>query len=90
MKVVSKAGKYFVSSTGQTETCGIYMVANADEVVEVEVEVLDVSCENQGLVVVSHDFPGKMLSIKKRQNCSHCRWRTGCVFEKQFWEKSSS
>ena len=53
MTVTSKKGLFAYQSMGAEETCGIFLVAAPDELIEVEFEAIDVTCES-GLVVVGH------------------------------------
>jgi hypothetical protein len=53
MTVSSRPGEYVFQSSGGADVCGFYMVAEANQVVEVEIEMLDVKC-GAGLIAVSH------------------------------------
>ena len=55
MYMTSDDGYLMVDSQeeGVTATCGIYVIKRPDEVVEVEVDQMDVSCEAGGLINVS-------------------------------------
>ncbi len=59
MKIVSEEGEYFYRRSdsdafgGKEQTCGVYIAAAADQIVEVEFEEIAVDCHDGGLVVVS-------------------------------------
>ena len=53
--VTSKRGLFYHESDGkQKSPCGVYIFAEPDEVIEVEIEELEVTCST-GLVVVMHN-----------------------------------
>ena len=53
MQIVSNPGRYVYESVNgePSAVCGVYIVAAADQLVEVEFEAIQVTCK-QGLVVV--------------------------------------
>ncbi len=60
MYMTSDDGYLVVEGTEQTAeptTCGIYVIKAPEEVVEVEVDQMDVSCEAGGLINVSDYQP---------------------------------
>ena len=50
------------ADAGGGETCGFFIVGDADQVVKVEMTEIDVSCGDGGLVVVSRKRLGRTLS----------------------------
>ncbi len=53
MKIVSQPGRYEFRSAGDLgEPCGVYVVGDADQIVEIAFDTIDVSCRDQGLVTV--------------------------------------
>ena len=53
MTVTSHPGDFVYRSFGSQEPCGVYMVAEPDQLVVVEIDYSDVPCSEEGLVVVS-------------------------------------
>ena len=61
MTVSARDGEYEYRATGDAsesggETCGFFIVGDADQIVLVEMTELDVSCGDGGLVVASTKF----------------------------------
>ncbi|XP_059084223.1 corticotropin-releasing factor-binding protein-like [Tigriopus californicus] len=52
MTVASQPGHYIYQSNGEASTCGVYLAANPDQLVEIELEETDVPCDGSLLVVL--------------------------------------
>ena len=50
-------------AVGGGETCGFFIVGDADQIVKVEMTEIDVSCGDGGLVVVSRKREGHPLFL---------------------------
>lgn len=56
MHLVSEEGEFYYKERTNPDgsVCGIYIYGEPDQIVEIQFNYLDVTCENGGLVVVSH------------------------------------
>ena len=65
MTVSAREGEYQfragAGAAGGGETCGFFIVGDADQVVKVEMTEIDVSCGDGGLVVVSRRDGGRAI-----------------------------
>lgn len=52
MTVASRPGRYIYQSTGEGSTCGVYLAANPDQLVEIELEHTDVPCDGSLLAIL--------------------------------------
>ena len=52
--MTSEEGTYFVQSSGTEETCGIYVVADPDIVIDISLKKLSIDCNSGGLISVSN------------------------------------
>jgi hypothetical protein len=55
-------------SEGQVDTCGLYLVAGPDQLIEITVEDIDVNCED-GLVMVCLNIFSRFCSFKIELFC---------------------
>lgn len=58
MTVTTDKGHYYFKTSKdwikfQNDVCGVYFMANADEVIQVHFDHMDMPCESQNLVSVS-------------------------------------
>lgn len=53
MLVGLEEGTYFYKSRGTGEVCGVYLLSQPDEAVQVSFDYLNVDCDSDGLVSVS-------------------------------------
>lgn len=58
MTVTSEKGHYYYKAQEdsyilESYTCGVYLMANPDEIIQVHFDYIDMSCENNEIVSVS-------------------------------------
>ena len=54
VQVIANPGTYVVHSReGSNDPCGVYIAGLHNELIEVEISLVDVSCQTNGLVAVS-------------------------------------
>ncbi|XP_022247997.1 corticotropin-releasing factor-binding protein-like [Limulus polyphemus] len=82
IRVTSEEGLYRFVSDGSASICGLYIIADPEHVLEIEVETLDISCSGGGLLAIidgwelnGQFFPGedhpKPLSDRFVEICGH-------------------
>lgn len=53
MQVIGQPGTYIVRpTTDQDRPCGVYLAGLHNEIITIDIQYLDVSCENEGVVAV--------------------------------------
>ncbi|XP_076309862.1 corticotropin-releasing factor-binding protein-like [Tachypleus tridentatus] len=82
IRVTSEEGLYRFVSDGSASVCGLYIIADPENVLEIKVEALDISCSGGGLLAIidgwelnGQFFPGqdhpKPLSDRFVEICGH-------------------
>ena len=57
IQVITNPGTYVVQSKyGSSEPCGVYIAGLHNEIINVEISLVDVSCKTNGLVAVKSKF----------------------------------
>ena len=70
MKIISAPGRYSLISSGETKTCGVYVVSGAEQLVQIEVEAVDVTC-GEGLLVVSKNRTGFSKHLQRQTTINY-------------------